>query len=509
MFSLTITAYYLCFYFSIQNAPKIQANIINYLWPILTSLFGIYIFKNETRKFGLYELSLLFLSFLGALLVAWDITQENPFNTFHFEYIYAFMASIFAALYLNFILKLKRFIKSTQILYVTSLSIALPFTIVFSILFNFSLDFHISSLPWLFYLSVIVFGGGQYLLIKSMEIDNMVTITSLAYLTPFFSSIMLNVFLDEPFTNTIILGAILIVFSNILLSNSFSHFYAHNGALISFILIGVVTYVDPHFFKVTNIDSNIGGYLGAIFSILTGFTLSRVWQKNQKEDEYLIDINERLKKFKFNSLEKESLYNMIKNITDLDFAKNSQDVKDSSINLLSKFFILKKSTIHKYDLYEVETLLKKWILLKVDKVSKAELNLLYILGSLVIFDFLQKMGKDFFTDLTAICFSSAVVYIILAIRDLNNNRTDYDIFKITIFHDILKDINKNFYIPSYSLLSNLTNFHSSLPVFEVKGENDLYYPNKDLSSKIKTKQLLSIIIYLSMIIEVYLIYQKY
>ncbi|MDB2562916.1 DMT family transporter, partial [Sulfurimonas sp.] len=402
LFSFTITAYYLCFYYSIQNSPKIQANILNYLWPILTSIMSIYIFKNEKRKFGLYELSLLGLSFLGAMLVAWDITASNPFGTFHFGYIIALLAAVFAALYLNFIFKLKRFIKSTQVIYFSALTIALPFTILFTYIFNLSIDFSLDSVPWLLYLSIVVFGGGQYVLIKSMEIDNMVTITSLAYLTPLFSSVMLNVFLDEPYTNTIVLGGLLIIFSNILLSNSFSHFYAHNGALIGFISIGIITYIDPTFFRVTETDNNIGGYLSAIFSILTGFTLSRVWNKNQKEDEYLVDINEKLKKYEFSISEKTALYKFIQRITDLDFAKNSTNIKNSSIDLLKSFDSLKTITNKKIDFHEIEILLKKWMLLKVDKVSKAELNLLIILGGLVIFDFMQKIGKDFFTDLTAI-----------------------------------------------------------------------------------------------------------
>ena len=222
MFSLFITLYYLSFYYSIQNSPKIQANILNYIWPMLTPLFGTYIFKNSERKIGYYELSLLLLSFSGAILVAWDISSGNPFSNFHNGYIFALLAALFAALYLNFIFNLKRFVKSTPILYMAALGLAFPFTLIASFVFNIDININLSSIPWLLYLSIIVFGGGQYLLVKSIEIDNMVTISAVAYLTPLFSSLMLNAFLDVPYTETIIIGGMLIVFSNILLSNSFS-----------------------------------------------------------------------------------------------------------------------------------------------------------------------------------------------------------------------------------------------------------------------------------------------
>jgi len=512
MFSFFITLYYLLFYYSIQNAPKIQANILNYLWPMLTPLLGIYLFKNEKKDFGYYQVFLLFLSFVGALLVAWDITLDNPFSSFHLEYIYAILGAFSAALYLNFIFKLKRYMASTQLLYLIALIISLPFSILIAYLFDVEINFTLSSLPWLLYLGVVVFGFGQYLLVKSIEIDNMVTISALAYITPLISSLMLNMFLNEPLTNTIVFGAVLIVFSNIMLSNYFSHFYAVNGALIAFVSVGLVAYINPYLINIEYFqENNINKNLGIIFSILTGFILSKVWNKNQQEDIYLIEINELLKTLSLeNKDQRKDIYKFIQQVAHLDFSITSKEVQNTTKKVLESFNNINSITKKdKIVLKKVQLILNKWLMLKVDKIGKTQLILLTTLGGLIIFDFLYKIGQNFYLDITAMFFSSAIVYIILLVRDYSHGRTEYDIFKIFINQSVVEKLDETYYLPSSDMAPNMNTYYMHMPKFKIYKIKSTISENKNLEEGAKVTKLLSIIINITIIILVYLLYNKY
>ena len=58
--------------------------------------------------------------------------------------------------------------------------------------------------------------------------------------------------------------------------------------------------------------------------------------------------------------------------------------------------------------------------------------LLSTLGLLVVLDFCFIIGKGFAEDFIAMVFSSAVVFTVLVIRDYDNNRTDFDLFRLTL-----------------------------------------------------------------------------
>ena len=369
-FGLFLGAYYVSFYYAVQNAPSIEANVINYLWPILTPIFAVYIFRTEVRKFGFYDLALLFVSFLGAMLAAWDITKES-FESFNFTsgHASALVAAICAAAYLNFIFLIKKYISSTPFIYFLGMLTFLPIGIPFMIWLNVPVIIQASAIPMLLFLTVIVFAGGQFLLIKSIELDSMVTINALAYLTPVISSVFLNVFTGEQFTDSIIFGALLIVTANILLNNTLTHFYAFNGAIITFLFMGFVSYVDPSFLKFSSTDK-IANYLAAVFSIFAGFTMSRVWEKARQEDTIATEIGRivRVNLENLNDLasKKQLIDSFNVAMAKLDFSRNSSNLQQRAQTILESLdsldFIKNKEDLRMY--------VKQWILLKIDRVSK-------------------------------------------------------------------------------------------------------------------------------------------
>jgi len=80
------------FYFSgIQNAPAIEANLINYLWPLLIVLFSSFLPNEKLRWFHMVGV------ILGLIGVFFLVSKDGGFN-FDLQYIegyfYAFLAAI-------------------------------------------------------------------------------------------------------------------------------------------------------------------------------------------------------------------------------------------------------------------------------------------------------------------------------------------------------------------------------------------------------------------------------
>ena len=245
-FGTAIGLYYSFFYYSIQNAPSIEANILNYLWPIFSVLLSSYVFQTNKHNMGVFGFSLLCLSFFGATLVAWDIhyqdLSELKLSSGH---IVALSSAFLGALYLNFIFLIKKHIRSTPFIYFSGMLFFLPMGL--SLIFTLDLPIILQQegLLYLAYLTFLVFGGGQFLLIKSIELNGMMTINALAYLTPFFSSVWLHVFIGENITSSIIFGALLIVTSNILLNNTIIKSRRYKFLMIFYMIICTVIYTFP------------------------------------------------------------------------------------------------------------------------------------------------------------------------------------------------------------------------------------------------------------------------
>jgi drug/metabolite transporter (DMT)-like permease len=67
--SLFILLYYLLFYMSLQTGNRIQATILNYLWPLFYAIFVPILCKEQSKKLSFLDWTLIILAFLGATLI--------------------------------------------------------------------------------------------------------------------------------------------------------------------------------------------------------------------------------------------------------------------------------------------------------------------------------------------------------------------------------------------------------------------------------------------------------
>lgn len=83
--------YHFFYFLAIKNAPPLQANLINYLWPLLIVIFSTLLPNEKLRYFHI--LGALF-GFIGAGLLLFTQNKNSINITFHLGYIYAFLCAL-------------------------------------------------------------------------------------------------------------------------------------------------------------------------------------------------------------------------------------------------------------------------------------------------------------------------------------------------------------------------------------------------------------------------------
>lgn len=92
---------------ALKNAPPIQVDLINYLWPILVVVFSGFL-PNE--KFSLRAVLSAFIGLMGIYIL---LTNGHGLNAFHFEYIKGYLLALAASIIWASYTLLSRFYHNT------------------------------------------------------------------------------------------------------------------------------------------------------------------------------------------------------------------------------------------------------------------------------------------------------------------------------------------------------------------------------------------------------------
>ena len=83
--------YHFFYFMAIKNAPPLEANLINYLWPLLIVLFSAFLPHEKLRWFHLFG---AVLGFMGAILLI-GFGKEVGFSFLHVKgYVYALVCAL-------------------------------------------------------------------------------------------------------------------------------------------------------------------------------------------------------------------------------------------------------------------------------------------------------------------------------------------------------------------------------------------------------------------------------
>lgn len=180
--------YHFLYFLAIKNAPAVEANLINYLWPLLIVLFSTFL-PNEKLKW--YHLVGAICGFLGAGVLILGKGNLSGGFTFHTGYIYALLAALFWSSYS---------VISRKFAHVPTSTVS-AFCLVVAILSSIChLIFEQSVMPTsIEFLSAIMLGlapvgGAFYLWDIGMKRGDIKLLGTLAYSIPLLSTIFLLLF---------------------------------------------------------------------------------------------------------------------------------------------------------------------------------------------------------------------------------------------------------------------------------------------------------------------------
>ncbi|MCO6474613.1 MAG: DMT family transporter [Melioribacteraceae bacterium] len=198
--------YYLVLFKAYSILPGQEAFLLNYIWPIVVSVFSV-IFLNH--KFTVPLVIGLVLAFIGVIIIA---TRGNVFEL-HFHNIFgaslAAGSSIIWASY--WIVNLKNKV-SVEMKLFTGFFFGSIFTFLYVIIFHgFQIQFNEYFWGGI-YIGIFEMGITFFLWLKGLELsENKVKTSTLAYLAPFLSLMFLSLILDEKLMTSSLIGLICIL----------------------------------------------------------------------------------------------------------------------------------------------------------------------------------------------------------------------------------------------------------------------------------------------------------
>ena len=198
--------YHFMLFLALQTAPAVEANLVNYLWPLLIVLLSPLFTKSLSLNFR-YVLA-AFSGFAGAVLAITSGGSGFGFSSIEVGYFFALAAAVIWATYSLATTKVPRF---------PTPAIGL-FALVSGVLaigahFLFEPAASISTADWLLLLVLGVgpLGGAFYLWDAALKIGDPRRIGLLAFLTPLLSTVLLLLLSDSPFSWQLLISAALII----------------------------------------------------------------------------------------------------------------------------------------------------------------------------------------------------------------------------------------------------------------------------------------------------------
>lgn len=181
--------YHFFYFLAIKNAPALEANLINYLWPLLIVLFSA-LLPNEKLRW--YNIIGTFLGLVGAVVL---ILCKNGFTKINFEfhegYIYAIISAILWASYS--VLSRKFASVPTAIISAFCLIVAIM-SFCTHFIFEITVVPSAKELFFAFLLGLGPVGGAFYVWDIGMKKGDIKLLGTLSYATPLLSTLMLIIF---------------------------------------------------------------------------------------------------------------------------------------------------------------------------------------------------------------------------------------------------------------------------------------------------------------------------
>lgn len=195
--------YHLALFSAIQNAPPVQANLVNYLWPLLIVVLAPLFFKQ--LRLRLQHVIAAIAGFSGAALAILSGTELS--GGFEIGYLWGLLAAVIWSTYSLGTKKLGSFPTAAVGLFGFVAGIL-------SLIAHFLVESQASiagaDIVWLILLGLGPLGGSFYLWDYALKHGDAQRIGLIAFLTPLLSTIMLLVVTQSPLSPLLLAAAALI-----------------------------------------------------------------------------------------------------------------------------------------------------------------------------------------------------------------------------------------------------------------------------------------------------------
>lgn len=209
-----IFGYHFLLFIAFNNSPAVEANLLNYMWPLLIVLLSPVILKGYNLK--IYHILGAFMGLIGASLIVTGGKLNIDFKNM-FGYLCAITAALTWATYSLMTKKVPPF--STKAVGGFCLfSGILSLSIYFSTTGSFHEIANLSLNKWMYLvlLGLGPMGSAFFLWDAAMKLGDPRIIGALAYFTPLFSTLLLVLVADNELSHYSLIAMILIILGAIL-----------------------------------------------------------------------------------------------------------------------------------------------------------------------------------------------------------------------------------------------------------------------------------------------------
>ncbi len=204
--------YHFFYFFAIKSAPAIEANLLNYLWPLLIVLFSSFLPNEKLKWFHI-------LGSVFGLLGAFLLVSKNGSFEFKSEYIDGYMYAVIAAIIWSSYSVISRKFSHIPTYSVTGFCLLTAFlSTVCHFLFEITVIPNTTQLIAIVILGLGPVGGAFYVWDYGMKKGDIKVLGSLAYFTPLLSTFILIIFSLAYMNNTILIACFLIILGSLISS---------------------------------------------------------------------------------------------------------------------------------------------------------------------------------------------------------------------------------------------------------------------------------------------------
>jgi len=462
------------FLYALSSAPKLTVTAIDALWPIFLVIFAAIFAVRRKNSIDAFGLLMLLSAFGGAMLVMSGDDAVEQFiaapNTDSLILIIPYLAALFGAMcaagenvslkYIRDKSELTNNVKTTLCLSAFARIVGVLYIIFGLYIFEFEI-----RLPGLSGLNIayLIFGwtiasiAFTHAVLATANLKqgvvsrfSMANVSSLAYLSPAINAVILSLFFpEEQLTGLVVGGISIVVVANFLINSGARYAKATYGTLIFALWFSVVSLFTPpsgdaeFLFTLAQVS-------GTVLAILASFTLWRLADLIIRRRKMISDLSRAaeslLDEARSNDHDTYQLLiskhdNVLRSIvsdlfmssqipgTDL---RETEDLRrDRDLHLLDSAYDFEdtvRKTLHLGDI-RIQTALTEfahsvdqWVSSRRSRLVAGEFFIISTLAAITIAAVFLARPREFESEIMILGFCSALVFLVLAIRDLSWNR---------------------------------------------------------------------------------------